>query len=440
MARFPPITRWLWWAYETGRLPKDTFDELLLGHHLEVCAPCREEYEAFARAYDYGEAFERTMEQAGLAQEQVQSERDGAVAVVEELLAKSQDERVQALRQDERFRTSAALDELLERSYGCFPGAPDQALHLATLVEAGCPRPPDSSLSQELLVRALTHRGNALRALGHLRDAESCFREARKNLEPTSKMHIVTDLSVYALLDWWEGVGYRERSEFDRAEELLDRAALLFAVIQDEDASTRVMLSLGALYHRMGNALDALDAVAKVLAQVTEETNPGLYWIARFNRSVYLTEAESYDEAKQELAACLAASRISKIDSSEPRVAWLRGRIAAGEGDCGAAERHLRATREAFLQEDSGINMALASLDLALVYLQTGETAKLLVIAEEMALIFEAGDVHREAAAALMLFQEAVRRAAVTARDLKRLRRYLEDTRHNPAIPFQRPS
>lgn len=439
MTRFPPITRRLWWAYKSGRLPKETFDELLLGHHLEVCATCREEYLAFTAATDYEAVFERMLGRTAALRERVHREQEAAASALSELLALESEQQQLAVRQDARFRTPAIIELLLERSYRAFPAEPRQALNLAVLVEVASECSTDA-LPRELHVRALAHHANALRALGHLREAEPVFQRARLLLTPSEHLHVVTDLSVYALLDWWEGVFHRERSDFERAEESLDRAALLFAVMQDEDASTRVMLSLGELYQRMGNPLDALDAVRRVLSQLTEESSPDLYWIARFNHCVYLADAGSFAEARRELAACLEKPGLGSGGTIAPRVEWLQGRIASGEGDFVAAERHFTRCRQTFLAEQSGINTALVSLDLALVYLQAGAAAKLRTIAEEMALLFQAGDVHREAVAAMMLFQEAIRQEAVTARDLRRLRRYLEDTRHNPAVPFQQPS
>lgn len=84
--------------------------------------------------------------------------------------------------------------------------------------------------------------------------------------------------------------------------------------------------------------------------------------------------------------------------------------------------------------------MALASLDLAFVYLEQGRSAELKGLAEELALIFEANDIHREALAALMLFQESVRQERVTSAYLVRLHKYLERSRHRPDLAFEKPS
>lgn len=437
MAKFPPITRTIWWAYNTGRLPKEVFDELLLEHHLEVCPTCRDERAAALASLDYDETFRRLEATAGRVTAEVARERKEAEAVYAELLAPHEADRMApAAARGSRFRSVALIELILEKSFAAFPENPREAEYLASVAEVAIRRHhPDK---RSLLVRALAHQANAQRSGGRIREARSRFREARELLRTGE--HPLLDLEIYALLDWWEGVLANETRDFEEAETLLNRAAFLYGIEREEAILDRVLLSLSGLYYKMGNIEDALDVVGRVLTHLEEAADPHLYWLARFNRSVYLTEAGSYDEAKRELAECFEARPFSESNFLSRRGRWIQGRIAAGEGDYVAAERHLRATRDAFLADMSGINAALVSLDLALVCLQTGQSRKLRALAEEMVLVFGNADIHREAMAALMLFQEAVRQDAITLREIRRLRRYLEDARNNPALAFQRPS
>ena len=58
-------------------------------------------------------------------------------------------------------------------------------------------------------------------------------------------------------------------------------------------------------------------------------------------------------------------------------------------------------------------------------------------VAEEMFPLFEAQDVHREALAALRLFQEAARREEVTAELVQELAVYFRDARVDPSLRFR---
>ena len=71
--------------------------------------------------------------------------------------------------------------------------------------------------------------------------------------------------------------------------------------------------------------------------------------------------------------------------------------------------------RDGFLQEGLGYDAVIVSMDLALLYLRQGRTAELKTLAREMLPIFRSQDVHREAVAALVLFQEAIREEQITA-------------------------
>jgi hypothetical protein len=104
------------------------------------------------------------------------------------------------------------------------------------------------------------------------------------------------------------------------------------------------------------------------------------------------------------------------------------------------AESLYASVRESLLEDEMAYDAALASLDLALVYAKQGRTAELKRVAEEIVPVFESQDVHREAATALMLFQDAVRTEHVTLRYLVELSRYLERARHDPTLAFHTPT
>jgi hypothetical protein len=57
-------------------------------------------------------------------------------------------------------------------------------------------------------------------------------------------------------------------------------------------------------------------------------------------------------------------------------------------------------------------------------------------LAEEMIPIFQAADVHREALAALLLFQEAARHETLTLKLAREVARYLKAARVDPSLRF----
>jgi hypothetical protein len=119
------------------------------------------------------------------------------------------------------------------------------------------------------------------------------------------------------------------------------------------------------------------------------------------------------------------------------RLLWLRADIAAGLGDLATAERGYIETRDGFIAQGIGYDAAIVSLDLAVLCLRQGRTADVRRIAEEMISLFQAQDVHREALAALALFQEAARQDGLTVEKTLEVATYLREARLEPARRFE---
>ena len=83
-----------------------------------------------------------------------------------------------------------------------------------------------------------------------------------------------------------------------------------------------------------------------------------------------------------------------------------------------------------------GYDAAIVSLYLAAVYLRQGRTADVRRLAEEMTPLFQAQDVHREALAALALFQEAARQDRLTVERALEIADYLRKARKDPDLQF----
>jgi hypothetical protein len=73
------------------------------------------------------------------------------------------------------------------------------------------------------------------------------------------------------------------------------------------------------------------------------------------------------------------------------------------------------------------------------LYLDEGRTAEVRGLAAQMAWIFEAQGVHREALAALDLFCRAARAQTISAAQARRLLSYFERARHDHELRFEAP-
>jgi tetratricopeptide (TPR) repeat protein len=116
---------------------------------------------------------------------------------------------------------------------------------------------------------------------------------------------------------------------------------------------------------------------------------------------------------------------------------WLEGNTLAGLGRRAEATGALEQVCRDLANRELPFDHALASLDLALVYQKDGRLDEVQRLAVEMLEVFQALKVHREAAAALILFRDATARGAVTEGLVRRLQDYLGKARTNPELRFQ---
>lgn len=201
------------------------------------------------------------------------------------------------------------------------------------------------------------------------------------------------------------------------------------------------MLSLAMVFREKGEMDRAVDLTRQALEAFEDERAPeALQLYARHNLSSMLRMAGATFEARQVFEESRALYELHNDPRMQIRRTWLEGSLAQDEDDFSAAETAFISARDGFLALGVQYDAALVALDLAVLYAKQGRTAELKRVAEEIVPMFEAQDVHREAAAALMLFQDAVRAEQVTLRYLIELSRYLERARLDPSLAFQQPA
>ena len=118
------------------------------------------------------------------------------------------------------------------------------------------------------------------------------------------------------------------------------------------------------------------------------------------------------------------------------RALWVEGGVAAGLGRREQALAALGQVRRYFNAHRIAYDAALASLELAILYLEEGRAGEVKRLAEEMYWIFKDQGVRQETSAALRLFYEAARKEEATAELARRLVEFLTKARHNPALRF----
>lgn len=429
------VTREILQAAARGELPPRVLTDLGLRHLMALCPVCRREIEAFQGKGTPDSPHYLSVLQTVLQQHEprLATEERGARLDFKRLMALPRAARAQAvIRARTHFRSGAFIRLLLRKSEEHIHTDPREAFHVAELARIAAQHSPALPDVFELVVLTSAAMGNAQRAAGLLRNAEPFFQYARALVQGG----LGAETAVLARLDELEGSLRKDQRLFARAQELFSRAVTLYRLDGAHREQTRVLVCLGENYALQGKTEKALSTVRAALRRLPREPSR-LYLCARYNLARYLVEVKQFGEAEK----VLERDRDLHARFPEPwtqlRLTWLTGKIAAGHGNLEQAEELFRAARDGFLQQGIGYDAAMVVVeDLALLYLSQGETGAVKQLAEEASAIFATQDVHREAIAALLLFQEAARQETLTRKFIHELATYLKTTRHDPSCPF----
>jgi transcriptional regulator with XRE-family HTH domain len=225
----------------------------------------------------------------------------------------------------------------------------------------------------------------------------------------------------------------RDQRRLPEAVELLDRAQAgcggQVAIV------ARILLKKEHVLEVMGDIEGALAVLTQAAPLVEAAGNRHLLFSLRFNMADDLCQLGRHGKAATLLPQVreLAIEQANELDLL--RLVWLEARIHAGQGRTAAACDGLEQVRRKFADLGMSYDAALASLDLAVLWLEAGHTLGVRELAVEMEAIFRAKKIHREALAALALFWEAAKREAATVELVRQVIAEIEKAKHSAPSP-----
>lgn len=439
-----------------GHLPPGTLLRAILGHLEDLCPECHEAFEILRQESgaalpagsaqvrhlqdhlrelghgrdegggEYAVAFASAAAGVEAMARRAREERDAArrdVAILCRLAADERSARVLGART--RFRSPAVAEGLLAACRRRIHDDPEEARRLAGLVPVvlSVLRPPAPRARVEALrLRALAWEANALRVVGRIAEADAAFGRVRAGLAREA----FDDALLHADVSSLEASLRIDQARYAEARALLDRAVLLFRQEGERLELGRVLTQRGIVERREGDASQAIETQREVLALIAVEDDAALHLSAVSNLALALCDAERFAEAAELIAAKEPLFAAQQGARWRARQGVLRGRIAHGVGSLDQAERLFVEVREGAIRHGDFFSAALASLELATLYLEQGRTRELREVAAVVGAVFQAHDLRRESAAALLLFTRAVRSDRLTAAMVRRLRWKLE--------------
>ncbi len=417
---------------EAGTLDRDSVASIL-DHLAEVCPECRRQMETLAAtppALTYAEVFEEKLAKLSeianeLEESLAKSEKDLKV-----LLKLSPERRRFTIdRSRSHYRSPFLVDLLLSECKRLVTVDPMQALELAECAHAVSLRIPHVAFGEGWAItctaRATAHRGNALRAIGEIKQAARLIETGREMIEQQGFNDPYVEAEIYSLL----ASVSKAQGTFDDALRYTDHVIETYAQIEDEPCIGRTLVQKSTIHRDSGDVTQALATVEDALTRIDQAKDEAVYLMATYNRAHYLVDLQRFEEARELI---VAHDNFPTGTTALLRQQWLLGKIAHGLGQLHSAEQTFADVRERFIRAELPFDAALAGLDLALVYIDLGKTAELRKIAEAMLPIFHAQDVERETIAALMLFQEATRQEVVTRSMIEELASYMQRASRRP--------
>ena len=410
-----------------GRLPEE--ESWALQRHVVICAPCEERvlqllssgtgpaalpgplstdtrFQSFLPAVvEIGPAFDRW-------RASIRREKEEAQELWYELRDRSGRE-LQWLAEDPRYQSRSLCELLVEEARQTVrvePHRAEEELRLALLIaDALDPELYGPGAIEAIQAKAWAWLGNCLRVLADFHQAEQAFRMAKlffaeSWLDPLDE----------ALILELEGSLRRGQRRFDESIRLFDQAIGLLQEVGELHLQGMALVAKGLALQYKGDLHAAAECYRHSFDLLDGGDDPRAVVTSHFNLLSCLFDS---GEVHETVALIPEAWRRLEQDGTRHdrlRLRWLEGRVAAALGQTAEAETIFLEVKESFTADHIAFDVALASLDLAALYVRTGRTADVKRLAGEVLPIFRSREVPQEALAALIVFQKATEMEQLT--------------------------
>lgn len=364
------------------------------------------------------------------------AERAEAAGLWRELRSHDSESRRRLVASHRAYQTWGLFELLVDRSREVLPQEPREAESLVRLalavaehLDAGV---YGGSAVETARVRAWTHLANVLRVFSDFRQAEQAFQKAENHftrswLDPVDE----------ALILEFRGAMRRAQGRFAEALELLDGAIALYREVNESHQHGRALIVKGLTLLYQGGPEAAAECFRTSLFLLDGVREPRLLMMSQCNLLRCMHESGRSAEAAPLIPEAKALIEQAGKRSDLLRLTWIEGKIQATLGQWTAAERAFHWIRESFVEDGLAFDAALVSLDLAALYVRQGKTAEARHLATEMLPVFRSREIHREALAALIVFQQAAEMEQLTLGLIEEVSGFLEQARDNPGLRFR---
>lgn len=347
-------------------------------------------------------------------------------------------ERRTIVRKSREYRNWALAVLLCDESIKEVANEPDRAMELAELALLIAELAPgDEAFRLRLEGYVRFHIGNVKRVQGPPPAADDTMARAKEMWRlgaPGDLTGLLEEARVLGL----EASLRKDQRRLPEALALLDRA---LEIAPAGISAARHQVNKANILKLQGQyevAVATLHQVAPLIAAVEDDAR--LTCTHRFALLDCMCHLERFAEAGKLLPELrmLTVSIGKALD--QLKLHWLTSRLAAGLGRRQEAISGLAQVRQELEDRGMAYDAALATLELAVLYLEDGRTSEVKILARKLERVFNALGIYPEALAALRLFVAAATREQVSTAWARSLVRYLYLAQGNPALRFEPPA
>lgn len=334
------------------------------------------------------------------------------------------------------LRGLGVLQALLDYSWAIRHENPRETLNLAryavTVAAALDSRQCGPREHADWQARVWGEVGNAHRILDELDEAEWAFGCAFDFL-----VQGTGDLKLKARLYDFHASYHGTRRHFLRAFAALDVVHQTYQELGDSHLSGRALITKAVYSFYAGHSEEALQLNKSGLELIDAQRDPDLFCMAVHNRILYFLDFGKHRDAKIELFRYQAD--LSRLGGRVHRIKmlWLRARISAGFKEWSTSEQAFLEVKMGWEELGMTLHSALASFELALIWMRQERYSETRSLVIEAAGIFLGLRIQREAFGAVMVLRDAFTRQIATVDLLEDVVIFLRRWHIDPNTKFE---
>ncbi|HEY2290309.1 MAG TPA: tetratricopeptide repeat protein [Thermoanaerobaculia bacterium] len=404
-------------SFTAGDLPPD--EARRIERHLAVCLDCRNLADAFAIRADlqlfdswlrpgYDEAFDRAERRVAEQLAGWGGEVRGAEGLLTDLLREIPARRRLRAHEEERFHSLKLCELLRSRSREIWFSDLHAGLDLAELAVVIAERLDPARYGSPAVAdaRALSwgYLGNCFRLVSDLWRAE-------KALHRAWSLHLQDEGDPYSkaeLLGLTSSL-FSVQNRFEEAIRLTDQALALYRQVEDPRQEGITLIGKAICLRERGRCQEAIPLFRKGLKRIDAAEDPRLILIGKSNLARTLSLVGAPEQGWRLLESCEPRYRNLVDRIFLARLGHLRGILARDLGRFAEAEGFLIRAREAFLEDQLGIDTVYLTLDLAELHLKARQGRQAKHVLSEGIPLGEALGLRQETLMARLLYEQASR-------------------------------